>query len=452
MDIIKEQVDSLNAVIKIKLTPEDYQSQVDKSLKEYSKKVSLPGFRPGKVPSGMVKKMHGKSILIEEINKILSNSLHNYISENKIEILGNPLPKESEAAKIDWDNQKNMEFSYDLGLSPQFNIEIDANHQFESYIIKTDDVLVQTQVDNFAKRYGKVSVPAESGLDDLIHADFVELGADNSPVEEGVHKASSILINAVKDEETRNKLIGLKIGDKLIVEPTKLSDNEVDLAAMLGVNKDQLSNVSSKFEITVKELSHLKPAELNQELFDKVFGDGNVKTEQEFKERVKTELQSQYDEITEGKLLNDVADYLIENLKIILPDEFLKKWMVAVSEKPVTLEQISTEYDNYSKGLRWQLIENKIIKENAIKVSVEDVKEYAAKSLKGYYSRYGIWNVNPAELEAMVGNMLKDKEELKRLYERVYDLKILEVFKKQYKLKSKELTYEEYLNEIQPKK
>ncbi len=452
MDIIKEQVDSLNAVIKIKLTPEDYQAQVDKSLKEFGKKVSLPGFRPGKVPSGMVKKMHGKSVLVEEVNKILSNSLRNYIAENKIEILGNPLPNETNVAKIDWDNQKNMEFSYDLGLAPQFTIDIASDHQFEAYKIKVDEKLIQTQIDGFSKRYGKVSVPSESGSEDLIHADFVELDVDNKVLEGGVHKASSIMINAVKDEETRNKLIGLKIGDSLIIDPKNLSDNEVDLAAMLGVNKDSLSTVSSKFEITVKELSHLKPAELNQELFDKVFGEGSVNSEQEFKEKVKTELESQYDEITQGKLLNDVADYLIGNLKISLPDDFLKKWMVAVSEKPITLEDISKEYDNYSKGLRWQLIENKIIKDHDIKVSTEDIKEYAAKSLKGYYSRYGIWNVNPEELDAMVGNMLKDKEEIKRLYERVYDIKILDVFKKQYKLQSKELTFDEYVSEIQPKK
>jgi len=452
MDIIKEQVDSLNAVVKIQLTPEDYQVQVEKSLKEYAKKVSLPGFRPGKVPSGMVKKMHGKSILIEEVNKILSTSLQNYISENKIEILGNPLPKESDVAKIDWDNQKNMEFSYDLGLAPQFSIDVDSNHQFENYLIKIEDKIIQTQIDGFTKRYGKVSVPSESGADDLIHADFVELDAAGNVVEAGIRKSSSIMINTVKDEETKNKLIGLKIGDRLVVDPKKLSENEVDLAAMLGVNKENLSDISSKFELTIKELSHLKPAEINEELFDKVFGEGKVKTEEEFKEKIKTELQSQYNEITEGKLLNDVADYLIENLKITLPDDFLKKWMVAVSEKPITMDEISKEYDNYSKGLRWQLIENKIIKENDIKVSTDDIKEYAAKSLKGYYSRYGIWNVNPAELDAMVGNMLKDKEEIKRLYERVYDLKILDVFKKQFKLKSRELTFDEYVSEIQPKK
>lgn len=452
MDIIKEQVDDLNAVVKIHLSQEDYASQVEKSLKEYSKKASMPGFRPGKVPVGMVKKMHGKAIMIEEINKILSNSLYNYISDNKIEILGNPLPKEEKDKQIDWDNQKDFEFSYDLGLSPQIELNVADKHKFDYYLINVDDKLIDSQIDNFRKRYGKVSTSEEISKEDLIHVQLTELNAEGQPLENGIEKISSIMIKTIKDEETSTKLVGLKIEDSVVVDPSKLSENETDLAALLGIKKEDLANISSKFELKVESISRLEPAEMNQDLFDKVFGEGKVATEEDFLARVRQGLQNQYDEITEGKLLNDVADYLIENLKISLPDEFLKKWMVAVSENPVTLEQIENEYDNYSKGLRWQLIENKIIRDNAIKVSQEDLKEYAEKSIKSYYSRYGIWNIKEDEFEGLLSNMLKDKEEVKRLHEKAYDQKILEFFKRNYKMNNKEVTFDEYVNKIQPKK
>lgn len=452
MDIIKEQVDDLNAVVKIHLSQEDYASQVEKSLKEYSKKASMPGFRPGKVPVGMVKKMHGKAIMIEEINKILSNSLYNYISDNKIEILGNPLPKEEKDKQIDWDNQKDFEFSYDLGLSPQIELNVADKHKFDYYLINVDDKLIDSQIDNFRKRYGKVSTSEEISKEDLIHVQLTELNAEGQPLENGIEKISSIMIKTIKDEETSTKLVGLKIEDSVVVDPSKLSENETDLAALLGIKKEDLANISSKFELKVESISRLEPAEMNQDLFDKVFGEGKITTEEDFLARVRQGLQNQYDEITEGKLLNDVADYLIENLKISLPDEFLKKWMVAVSENPVTLEQIENEYDNYSKGLRWQLIENKIIRDNDIKVSQEDLKEYAEKSIKSYYSRYGIWNIKEDEFEGLLSNMLKDKEEVKRLHEKAYDQKILEFFKRNYKMNNKEVTFDEYVNEIQPKK
>ncbi|MDQ3192336.1 MAG: trigger factor [Bacteroidota bacterium] len=442
MNITKEQVDNLNAIVRIKLTPEDYQSKVEKTLREHSKKVTMPGFRPGKVPFGMVKKMYGKSVLAEEINKILSESLYSYLQENKIEILGNPLPRTDD--NIDWDNQKEFEFSYDLGLLPEFTLNLDKKAKYDFQTIKVDDDLVNKQMEDIRKRYGKMESPEVSSSSDILFGELVELDENENIKEEGIVKSSTIVLDRVKDESTKSKLTGLKVEDIVVVDPKNLTENSTDLGAMLGVDKAVAEQLNTNFQITIKNISRIEPAEVNQELFDKVYGEGKVTSEIEFRSKVTEEISHMFQGDVDNKLFNEITSDLIEKTKISLPDEFLKRWMQTVSEKPVTLEQIEADYDNYVKSLKWQLMENKLITENKIEVTPEEVLTYTKEVIKDQFARYGRTGMSDEELTMTAKRVMENKEEIKRIYERIYDKKILDLFKQTMTLNEKPVSLDEF--------
>ncbi|HET6243498.1 MAG: trigger factor [Bacteroidetes bacterium] len=442
MNITKEQIDNLNAVVRIKLSPEDYASKVEKTLRDHSKKVSMPGFRPGKVPFGMVKKMYGKTVMAEEINKILSESLYSYLQENKIEILGNPLPRTDE--HIDWDNQKEFEFSYDLGLLPEFSVNLDKMKKFDFQTVKVDEDLINKQIEDIRKRYGKMGSPEISNQNDVLFAELVELDENGNVKENGIAKSSTIVLDRMKDEQTKTKLTGLKLEDTISVDPKKLSENSTDLAAMLGVDKTIAEQLNTNFQLTVKNISRIEPSEINQEMFDKVYGQGTVTTEEEFRTKVAQDISAMFQGDVDNKLFNEISSALIDNTAISLPDEFLKRWMQTVSEKPVTIEQIEAEYDKYAKGLKWQLIENKLIKEYKIEVSHEEVLAFTKEIIKDQFARYGRMNMSDEELSETAKRIMENKEEIKRIYERIYDKKMLDLFKETIPLNEKPVSIDEF--------
>jgi trigger factor len=444
MNITRENIDELNAVLKVKVGPEDYQARVESALKDYQKKVQMPGFRPGKVPTGMIKKMYGKSILVDEINKLLSDSLYSYIRENNIDILGNPLPKMEEAAGIDWDNQKEFEFSYDLGLAPQFEVSITANDKFPMEVVKVDDTLIDKYVNDIRKSYGKPGNPEVSEANDLLFGDFVELDANGDILAGGIFKSSSIAIDRLSNEEIKSKLTGLKRDDKVVLEASKLSANTTDLAAMLGIEKAQAETIKSSFQFTVKNIARMEPAPVDQQLFDRVYGPGKVTTEEEFRGKISEELSNMFRGEAERKLKNKIEEALLEKVNVSLPDDFLKKWLVAANEKPVTYEQVSAEYDQYSKGLKWQLIENKLLKDNEIKVSHEDALAYTKSLVNSQFMRYGKMDVDDEELTSAANEILKKESEAKRIYDNLYSARLMDVLKSKVTIEEKEVSYEDF--------
>lgn len=444
MNITKENIDELNAVLRVKVTPEDYQERVDSALKDYQKKVQMPGFRPGKVPAGMVKKMYGKSILVDEINKLLNDSLYSYIRENNIDILGNPLPKYEESRNIDWDTQKEFEFSYDLGLAPQFEVGLSANDKFTMDLVKVDDALVDKYVNDIRKSYGKPTNPDVAGESDLLFGDFNELDANGEILPGGIYKSSSIAIDRIQNTEIKNKLTGLKREDKVVLEAAKLSENTADIAAMLGIDKAQAENIKSSFQFTVKNIARMEPGEINQQLFDRVYGAGKVNSEEEFRNKIREELTNMFRGEAERKLKNKIEETLLEKVNVQLPDEFLKRWLVAVNDKPVTYEQVSAEYDMYAKGLKWQLIENKLLKENDIKVSQEDALAYTKQLVNSQFMRYGKMDADDEELAAAANEVLAKESEAKRIYDNLYSQRLMDVLKNKVTIEEKEVSYDEF--------
>jgi len=449
MDITKENIDELNAVIKIRLGANDYQSQVNKVLTEHQRKARMNGFRPGKVPMGLIKKMYGKSVLVDEINKILSNSLYKYLSENKIEVIGSPLPKTDEDSKIDWDNQTEFEFTYEMGLSPQFDVKL-QNDRITRYIIKVDDKLIDKYVEYIRKRYGKVDNAEVSENDDLIYGDFIELDEKGNVLEGGIFKSSTFAINAVEDEGIKKKLTGLKKGDKIVLDPKKITQSEVDLAALLDIDKETAGELKSTFQLTIGNITRMKSAELNQELFDKVYGPGNVTSEENFREKIREETSSMMLIESDKKYKSDVIDRLIEKTKISLPNDFLKRWLVKSSEKPITLDQVNDEYDNFARNTQWQLIKSSIIKDNGISVSKDDALKEAGIFIRNQYAQYGKTDMDEKEIEDIANKILGNEEESKKVYEKVFDDKMMDLLNKTFNIKEEDVSYDEFAKLVNP--
>lgn len=444
MDITQENIDELNAVLRVKVVAEDYLPKVESALKEHQKKASIPGFRPGKVPTGMIKKMYGKSILVEAINKLLNDSLYTYLNENKIEVLGNPLPKMDSGIQIDWDNQKEFEFLYEMGLAPKFNVELSAKDKFTYKTVKIDEELINKYITDISKRYGKVENVDVSGEGDMLNGDFVELDANNEILPGGIFKTSSVFLDRVKDESTKKSLIGLKKDDKVILDAQKLSDNPVDIATMLGIEKEAVEKLTSKVQFTVKSISRLAGSDINQELFDKIYGEGTITSEEEFKTRIKEELSAMFVNDSERKFYNEVVEYLMNKINFDLPTEFLKRWIVAANEKPVTPEQVESEFEGYSKGVKWSLIENKIIKDNNIQVTNDEVIESTQKMILEQFGKYDPTPMDAEALNSTTQRVLSNKEEAKKIYEKIYGDKVMALFKSKFTLENKELSYEDF--------
>ncbi len=446
MNITQENIDDLNAVIKVKVVAGDYLPKVEGALKEYQKKATIPGFRPGKVPTGVIKKMYGKSVLVDEINKLLSDSLYKYINDNKIEILGNPLPKADSDKAIDWDNQQEFEFLYEMGLAPKFDLELSAKDKFTYQTVKIDEDLVNKYVSDIAKRYGKVEPVEVASEGDLLNGDFVELDTNGEILAGGIFKTASVFTDRLKDE-AKKAFTGLKVGDKTVVDSQNLSTNPTDLAAMLGIDKAAAETLAVKLQFTVKGISRLAESEVNQELFDKIYGPGAVTSVEEFRAKINDELKNMFVNDSERKFYNDVVEYLMNKVNFSLPSEFLKRWIVAVNEKPVTPEQVETEFDGYAKGLKWQLIENKIIKDNDITVTNEEVIEHTKELILEQFGRMGQAPMGDEELNQTAQRVLSNQEEAKKLYEKLYGQKVMTLFKTKFSLENKEVAYDEFFKQ-----
>lgn len=441
MNITKKDINALNAELSITLAPADYESKVENAIKKVQKQVAMPGFRAGKVPVGLVKKQYGKSILVDEINKILNDVLYNYINENKIEILGNPMPKEDSA--VDFENQKEWTFNYELGLSPNFDITLDKSHSFIYNTVKIDDELVEKYLSDVKRNYGKPSNPEVAEERDVLYLDIVELDADNNVVAGGIFKSTSIGIDRLKNDAAKKKLIGAKKDDKIIINANELYDSAVDKSISLGIDKEVAENFSANLQLTVRNVARMEDAELNQELFDKLYGAGKINSLDEFKAKIKEELALMFAQDTDRKFIETVEKTLVEKLNIQLPDDFLKRWLMAVNEKPITKEQLDAEYPAYAKSMQWKLIENKIIKNNNIAVTADEAKDEAKNYIRSQFARYG-QTPEETEVEKIANQILSKQEEAQKIFESLYSKKVLDLLKNNCKLETKEVSYNEF--------
>ena len=444
MDVKVKNIDALNAVMTVKISNNDYKESFENSLKSYKKQVQLPGFRKGHIPTTVIKKKYGPSILAEEIDKLLNETIYKHITENKLNILGNPIPLEEEKREIDWKNPGDFEFAYELGIAPDFKLDLPGRDKYIKYKLKVDEKLIKKQMTDFAKRYGKLVGVDKASEGDMVISTFQELDDSGNVVDGGFSHSSTISLEFVEDKKVKKQLVGTKPGDVLVVDPRKISRGDADMAAMLGIDKERAVLYTRNVEMNVTEVKSLEPTNIDVALFDKIYGAGEVKTEEEFKQRIQAELEKMFVADSDRIFKKEVSKNIIKKLKLKLPDEFLKKWILT-SNKEATVDQIEKEYDMYSEGLKWQLIENKIIKEQDIKVEHEELVNHTKELMGSQYAQYGMMVPAEEELMKTVQNVLSNKEEARKINDMIYDTKVMDFLKSCLKINEKELVHEDFI-------
>lgn len=444
MNISQEKIDNLNAVLKINIDPADYQQRVDKSIKDQAKKAKLPGFRPGMVPPAHIKKMYGKSILVDEINNLLSDTLNNYITEQNIEVLGQPLPKVDEAKEYKWDFNDQFEFNYEIGLAPEFALDFSSKDKLTQYVIKVGEKTLTERIKNIRRSYGKMTNPDVSADDDVLYAQLTQLSPDGSVFDEGIVNTTSVRLDQIKDEAVKASLIGLKKDDELTFDIQKAYGSDaVKISAILGINEDEAEQVKSNFKLTVKNINRLEEGDLNQEFFDKLFGAGTVTDEAGFRAKITEELESMMQQDAERKLQNDIYNYSLEKVQFELPDEFLKRWLKATNEK-LTEEELQGGYADFAKNLKWTLIENRIIKDNKLEIKYEEVLAAAKASLDAQFRMYSPQALTDEQLSQYAVQYLQNKENANKVFEEVKALKTINYIKSVITLDNKEIAYDAF--------
>jgi len=434
MNISKQHTDDLHAVITVSLEPTDFMEPFEKAVKQYAKKVNMPGFRAGMVPVGMVKKMYGQSLLAEEINRILSHSLDEYIRENDFDLLGNALTSLQDENKSlpEWQSPSATSFSFDIAFAPSFELELQGE-SFTRRNIQVTDEQVDAQVVRLAQRYGSITYPESIEGKDLVYADLTELDEQGNVKEGGLFVNSPIWLESVKDEATANSLLGLKKDDTVEADIRLLAENETDRASMLKIPAAELPEHQNKFRLKITAISRLAPAEMNAELFQKVFGE-EVSTEEEFRSRIRKQIEETYQKDSDTLLFNDIQKRLIEKAQMPMPEAFLKRWIRAVSEKPLTEEQLEADFEGYLRYLRWKLIEKKLMQQFDVQVGIEEIKEY----LRGFYvNQYAqVYGGQPEEefIQQYIAKSLRERKDMESVSEKITSDKLLEAFEKQFSI------------------
>jgi len=438
MDITRENIDALNAVVKVDIIEDDYQSKVDKILVDYRKKADIPGFRKGHVPMGMIKKQYGKSVMIDEVNKLLQDELNKYLTEEKIEILGNPIPRIQE--NFSWDT-KSFSFEFELGLVPQFEVNLNSKKKITQYVINADKSLIDKEVENLQSRYGKMSSVDVIDEKTNVTGTFVN-------EEKEIEKKSTINLSDIKGKTNLKKFIGGKVGDVIELKTKGLFSEDSKLMAALGLSSDETKGLNIKVLFTIEETTEIELADLDQELFDKLFTDGSVKSVTELRNKIKEDAEKQFQQQADQQLLNSVTEFLIDNTSFELPSEFLQKWLATAGEKQLTPEQAAEEYSKSEKGLRYQLIQEKILKDNDIKLDYEELKEYAKGFIRTQMAQFGNMNPEDSELDDIANRILANQEEARKLQDQLLSQKLMTFYKEKMTFKTKKVSYEGFIKEV----
>lgn len=450
MNISLNKVDAVNGILEVQLVKEDYQPNVDKAIKEYRKKAQIPGFRPGTAPLAMIQKMVGSNIKVDEINKLVGDALYNYINENKLNILGEPLPNLDKQKKdIDFEKEESFDFYFDLGFSPEITLSLSNEDHLNYYTINVDEEMLATQLESYENNYGGYQDVVDGAkITDMIKGKLVELEngapkADAEPIEETV-----IMLSYMKDEEEQNKFLNVKAGDVVTFNPGKAYDgSEAELSSLFKLAQGQeLGAIAAEYNFEVASVARYEKAALNQELFDKVYGKDNVKTEEEFKEKVKESISTQLAPDCEYKFLLDASEFLINKVgDIQFPKEFLKRWLLATNEgSKNTPEQLEEEYPRIESDLKFHLIKSKIAKDTEVKVENSDMEAMALDVARQQFIQYGMGSLPVEMLKNYADSLLKDKKQVNSIYERAFERKVIDQVKNMITIDQIQVSLDEF--------
>jgi trigger factor len=439
LEITLNKTSNTEGLIKIRLTEGDYQPHVEEKVRDYARKVNLKGFRPGKVPAGVVKRMFGKSILVDEINHLLSHKLSDYIKENNLKLLGDPLPNQQKAGLIDWDAQREFEFEYQIGLVEDFTYELSSKVKIKSYAIEVDQKVIDETLADLKKRFGKVTYPEVSEATDNLYG---ELTAKDSDFK---REYSFLAIDKIAKKEQK-KFVGVKKEDTIEFDIQKVLESETEVAQLLGVGAEEVKDKKGAYLFKVTNITRVEPAEENQELFDRVFGKDAVTTSEAFLEKVKSTISENYSRETQHFLDHNIEDYYLEHTKVTLPDEFLKLWLKTSSKGEVTEEILEKEFKSYRRGLLWDIIKNKIAEDNHIKVESEEVRNKAKQLITAQFGGETFAEQMKDRLDAIADNYLtnEDGQNFTRLFHQLRNDKIITHIKQHIAVDEKKVSVDEF--------
>lgn len=443
MNIVRKDLDQTNSTLTVSIVKADYAENVEKNLRDYRKRANFPGFRPGNIPMGLLKKMFGEAIIAEEINKQVQDALYKYIKGNDLNILGEPMVN-PDSVMADFKNQEDFEFIFDIAFPPKFEVNLSDKDKVNYYTITVTDEMVENQVKSYTGRFGKYVQEDTVNENDMVKGELLEMigGKVN---EDGIKVNDAVLTPAyMKDAAQKALFVGKKKGDVVVFNPQVAFENETEISSMLKISKDQAKKIQADFQMTINGITRYQESEINQELFDKVFGEGNVTTEKEFINRIKANIQEELTSDSNYKFSLDAREMLLSKYKdITFPDEFLKRWLIVANEK-LTPDMLEEEYPKIIRDLLWHQIKENIAKANDLKVEAADIEEYAKKVAKSQFAQYGMVGMDDSILDNYAKDMMKKEENIKRFSERALEEKVLAFVRNTVKLNKKDITIENF--------
>jgi trigger factor len=444
MNITRENIDDLNAVLKVKIEKADYEDKVETVLKDYRKKATIKGFRPGMVPIGLIKKMYGRAVQIDEINKVVTDNIQKYITDEKLEILGDPLPKADEQDTINFETQEDFTFSFELGLSPEVDLKLSKKNKVNQYEILIDEKMKNEYLENYTRRYGELRKAELTEEKDVIKGRIEAIDNEGNLLPEGPSvDDTSLGIDIIKDKKIKKEFIGKNIGDAIDFDIKKAYPNDSEIAGILHKKKEEVEGLGANYRFTINEISRFYPAEPGQELFDKIFGEGVVNSQEEFMKKIEDEIAINLKRESDFKLMIDIKALAMEKTDLHLPEEFLKRWLLRVNEK-TTEEQIEKEFANFTKDLKWQLIRNKVARDNEVKISEEELQKEAENITRYQFQQYGLFYATEEQIANYAKETLKREEDAKRIADKILEEKVIVLMKELVKLENKDVTVEEF--------
>ncbi|MBR1564008.1 MAG: trigger factor [Paludibacteraceae bacterium] len=440
MNVTKTDIDQLNARLTVVVEPQDYEKKVQKQLKDIRRKANIPGFRPGMVPAGLVKKMYGKAVLGEEVNKAINEGIYNYIRDEKLNVLGDPLPNDEETPAINWDVDTTFTFTFDIALAPEFDAKLNGKNKLTYYDIQVTDAEVQNQVDAYAQRFGNYVQVEDYQAGDMLKGKMLE------QKEGGIVKENAVLSPEYMQSDDQKKLFeGAKKGDIITFNPKQAYNNEVEVSSMLDIKKEEVANIADTFTFEIESITRHEKAEVNAELFAKVYADGSVTDEAQFREKIRQEIKSNFTQDSNYKFGLDAKEAVMKKMeKLVFPEAFLKRWLLQTNEQKMTEEQIDKEFPKMIEELKWHLAKDQLATQFEIKVEPEEVQAYAKEMTRMQFLQYGLAGVDDALLTQYAQETLKKEDQVRGIIDRVQENKIYEALKGVVKLETKEISYEDF--------
>lgn len=448
MNVLRQELDALNGLLTVEIQTSDYSQKVKNTLEKYRKTANIPGFRPGHTPAGIIEKRYGKAVLAEELNKLANEGVYNFIRENNLDILGNPIPSEAHAMEGSFEAPSTFKFTFEIGMSPSFEYQSVLKKGIEYNTVRVDDKLVSQQIEDIQRRYGKMMSVEVSGDKDLMVGTFTELLADGSIKEGGITHSTTLSIEFIENPASKQLLIGKKINDVFQLDPSMVSKDEADKASLLGLTPETLPSTDVAFEFKVTDIKRMELAELNAELFSKLFQDGEITDEAGLRARVSKDLEQMFERDADRLMTRKVYDSLIADVQITFPEAFLKRWIKLSATNPIADEDIEKEFEAYLKSLKWQLIQTKIFKDSDTKLVYDEVLAFTKGLIISNYAQYGLPAPEDAELEASARELLTKKDQANSIYDQLAEEKLTQYFKTNASLKMKPLSYDDFVAEM----